>query len=280
MYKKKNKSRLKYLSLALFVVFLGAIILGAGLIRRWHRELEREAAALKVVPVEEKKITIIEGWNLTAIEKYLEKEGFDFKDSVLDLKAKDFAEDFPLLGEASRSASLEGYFFPDTYRVYASSTLADVTEKALGNFSKKITSEMVADIKKQGRTLPEILTMASIIEKEVKGERDMKIVSGIFWDRIKNGQGLESCATLAYILGENKTQYSEADTKIDSPYNTYRHRGLPPGPIANPGLVAIKAAIYPIYTDYNYFLNRLDNGETVFSRNYQEHLSNKAKYLK
>jgi len=108
----------------------------------------------------------------------------------------------------------------------------------------------------------------------------MKIVSGIFWDRIKNGQPLESCATLAYILGQNKPQYSIEDTKTDSPYNTYLILGLPPSPISNPGLQAIKAAIYPEYTKYNYFLNRQDTGETIFSVDYDEHLRNKAKYLK
>lgn len=108
----------------------------------------------------------------------------------------------------------------------------------------------------------------------------MKIVSGIFWDRIANGQRLESCATLAYILGESKPQYTLADTQINSPYNTYRNDGLPPTPINNPGLKAIRAALYPTKTDYNYFLSRPDTGETVFSKIYQEHLANKAKYLK
>jgi UPF0755 protein len=107
----------------------------------------------------------------------------------------------------------------------------------------------------------------------------MEIVSGLFWDRIKNRQALESCATLAYILGENKAQYSLEDTQINSPYNTYRNRGLPPGPITNPGLNAIKAAIYPIYTDYNYFLSDPKTGDTIWSKTFEEHKQNKWKYL-
>jgi len=122
--------------------------------------------------------------------------------------------------------------------------------------------------------------MASLIEKEVRTSEDMKIISGIFWQRIENRQGLESCATLAYILGVNKPQYSVVDTKIDSPYNTYKHRGLPPSPIANPGLNAITAAIYPKETDYNYFLSDPATGQTIFSRTLGEHNLNKAKYLK
>jgi UPF0755 protein len=122
--------------------------------------------------------------------------------------------------------------------------------------------------------------MASVIEKEVRSANDMKIVSGIFWNRIKNGQALESCATLAYILGVNKSQYSYEDTRINSPYNTYINRGLPAGPIANPGLKAIEAAIYPEDTAYNYFLTASETGETIFSKTYQEHLNNKNKYIK
>ncbi|MDP2736501.1 MAG: endolytic transglycosylase MltG, partial [bacterium] len=136
------------------------------------------------------------------------------------------------------------------------------------------------EIKKQNKTIFEIVTMASIIEKEVRSTDDMKIVSGIFWNRIKNGQGLESCATLAYILGVNKPQYSVEDTKIDSPYNTYKYRGLPPGPIANPGFNAINAAVYPENTNYNYFLSDPETGKTIFSKILDEHNANKYKYLK
>jgi UPF0755 protein len=108
----------------------------------------------------------------------------------------------------------------------------------------------------------------------------MKIVSGIFWDRIKNGEALGSCATLAYILGVNKPQYSLEDTRIESPYNTYKYRGLPPGPIANPGFNAINAAIYPEFTDYNYFLSDPETGKTIYSRTLDEHNANKYRYLK
>jgi UPF0755 protein len=106
------------------------------------------------------------------------------------------------------------------------------------------------------------------------------MVADIFWRRIKNGQRLESCATLAYILGQNKPQYSFEDTRINSPYNTYINSGLPPGPIGSPSLKAIKAAIYPTPNNYNFFLSRPDNGETIFSRNFEEHKINKAKFLK
>ena len=233
----------------------------------------------------EKTIKIIEGWNMKDAGSYLQKEMSlsdaelqDFKNKNLHDYAK-FLDDDSFLNELPSNISLEGYFFPDTYRVFNDANLDDVVEKVLNNFNDKISAEMISDIKKQGKTLNEIISMASVIEKEVRSEQDMKIVSGIFWNRIEIGQALESCATLAFILGENKKQYTYEDTEIKSPYNTYKNTGLPPGPIANPGLNAINAAIYPEKTNYYYFLSRFDNGETVFSKTYDEHLRNKTKYL-
>jgi UPF0755 protein len=232
---------------------------------------------------QEKTIKIIEGWNISDISNYLQKEinssGF------YDLKNKKIKDYLSLLSEnsvlrdISAEDSLEGYFFPDTYRIFNEASLDDVVLKSLNNFNEKISLEMKEDIKKQGKSLEEIIAMASLIEKEVRSAEDMKIVSGIFWNRIEIGQALESCATLAYILGENKKQYTYEDTEIKSSYNTYKNPGLPPGPIANPGLNAIQAAVYPEKTNYYYFLSRADDGETVFSKTYDEHLKNKAKYL-
>ncbi|MFA4941921.1 MAG: endolytic transglycosylase MltG [Patescibacteria group bacterium] len=244
---------------------------------------------------DEKIIKIIEGWNTREISQYFEREGMFQSEELLELvgfpqvdyrnnkempNPKDYSSSFEFLQDKPSYYGLEGYLFPDTYRIFKDASLDDIVLKMLSNFDKKLTPAMRADIKKQGKSIYEIVSMASIVEKEVRSEDDMKIVSGIFWDRIKNKQALESCATLAYVLGINKSQYTTEDTKIDSPYNTYQNRGLPPGPISNPGLKAITAAIYPTYTGYNYFLSRPDTGETVFSKTYQEHLANKAKYLK
>ncbi|MFH1662196.1 MAG: endolytic transglycosylase MltG [Candidatus Falkowbacteria bacterium] len=243
----------------------------------------------------EVEIKIIEGWNTREISQYFEREGMFQSEELLELVGfpkvdyrynkdmglpKDYSNEFSFLKDKPSYYGLEGYLFPDTYRIYKDSSLDDIVVKMLDNLDQKLTNEMREDIKKQGKTIYEIITMASIVEKEVRTQEDMDIVAGIFWDRIKYGQPLESCATLAYILGINKKQYTIEDTKIDSPYNTYRNQGLPPGPICNPGTNAIKSAIYPKYTDYNYFLSRPDTGETVFSETFAEHNTNKAKYLK
>jgi UPF0755 protein len=207
----------------------------------------------------------------------LVREGLTVKEINEQIKKMGYLSDDSFIQEAKMQ---EGYLFPDTYRVYKDFTAKDLVAKMRANFERKLTPDLREAIEKSGHSLEEIVTMASLLEKEVRTEEDMKIVSGIFWDRITVGQALQSCASLAYILGVNKVQYSYADTQIDSPYNTYQHPGLPPGPISNPGLKSIKAAIYPTKTNYNYFLSRPDTGETIFSATLDEHNAAKAKYLK
>lgn len=236
---------------------------------------------------QEKVVLIKEGMTNKEIEKYLSDNklisdgSFVARASIL---MKDLPEElkvkYSFLDMAPTKVDFEGYLFPDTYRLNKDDGGSELVTKMLDNFQSKVTPLMMADIKAQGKSLYEILIMASLLEKEVRGVADMKVVSGLFWNRIRDGQRLESCATLAYLLGENKPIYSIADTQIDSPYNTYRNDGLPPTPIGNPGLQAISAAIYPTASTYKYFLSRPDTGETVFATTYQEHLVNKNKYLK
>ena len=121
--------------------------------------------------------------------------------------------------------------------------------------------------------------MASIIEKEVITLEDKKLVSGILWKRIRIGMPLQSCATIAYITGKNSTKISAEETQIESPYNTYKYAGLPVGPICNPSLDSIIAAIEPEDSNYLYHLSTPE-GETIFSRTFEEHNIAKAKYLK
>jgi UPF0755 protein len=234
----------------------------------------------------EKTIKIIEGWRINDIDGYLSDNNIVAKERFSNLVGEEIGNwklqiaKPAFLASVPDNANLEGFLFPDTYRIFNDARAEDIIKKMLDNFGKKVTAEMLEDIEKQGKTLFEIITMASLIEKEVRGSEDMKMVSGIFWNRIEQNQALESCATLAYILGVQKPIYSLEDTNIKSPYNTYRNPGLPPGPICNPGLDAIMAAIYPSPNNYFYFLNRLDTGETIFSKTYDEHLKNKAKFLK
>jgi len=235
---------------------------------------------------QEREIKLIEGWTTKKMDEYFfqngflkEREFYQYANQELE-KTLDKITNLNFVHDLPPEKGLEGFFFPDTYLIFQNTTVEDIAYKMLKNFNDKLTVEMRSDIKKQNKTLYEIVTMASILEEEVKSYDDKRMVSGIFWNRIGDNKALESCASLAYILGVNKKQYTYEDTRIDSLYNTYLNPGLPPGPISNPGLDSIKAAIYPIENDYYYFLSRFDNGETVFSKTYDEHLRNKDKYLK
>jgi UPF0755 protein len=245
---------------------------------------------------QEMTVKLLEGWSNEKMAQYFEDEGIWQKDEWLDVVGwpqtsdrknkqdlSEYKEDYIFLESKPDYDSLEGYLFPDTYRIYKDSEPQDLVIKMLNNFNNRLNQEMRADIEDQDRTIHEIVTMASLVEKEANIRNndieEAKIISGIFWDRIARGQALQSCASLAYILGEYKTVYSTADTKIESPYNTYQNTGLPPGPVTNPGIAAIKAAIYPVYTEYNYFLSPVGSDETLFSTTYSEHLQKKAQFI-
>jgi UPF0755 protein len=173
---------------------------------------------------------------------------------------------------------IEGSLFPDTYRFASQTTPVEAIEKLHDNFDRKLANDPVVKAKRSGESLYRVIIMASILEREVRTENDMKIAAGIFWRRLAEGQALQSDATLSYILDDEVSAHSKADLELDSPYNTYKYPGLPPGPIGNPGLIAIRAAIEPTATDYNYFLTAKD-GKTIFSKTFEEHKRNKAKYL-
>jgi len=126
-------------------------------------------------------------------------------------------------------------------------------------------------------TIDEVVTLASIIEREAKTDEDRKLISSAFHNRLKNNMFLQSCATIQYILKERKEVLLYKDLEVQSPYNTYKNPGLPPGPIASPGLKSIEAALYPADTDYLYFFAKKD-GTHVFSRTFKEHIQLQNKY--
>jgi UPF0755 protein len=174
--------------------------------------------------------------------------------------------------------NLEGYLFPDTYYFPIDVSGEEVVKIMRENFEKKI-SPYKEEIEKSGKTIQEIIIIASLIEKEVKTKEEKKLVSGILWKRLKNGIPLQVDATITYITGKKTAKISLEDLQIDSPYNTYKYKGLPPGPICNPGLESILAALYPKDSDYWYYLSTPD-GKTLFFKTLEEHNLAKAKYLK
>ncbi|MDD2257837.1 MAG: endolytic transglycosylase MltG [Patescibacteria group bacterium] len=245
----------------------------------------REPEPEPIVYQEELTIRIPEGSSNKEVAKVLAASGLFSEEDFLKAQKNYPSEGFDFLVDRPAGTDLEGYLYPDTYRFFASSTPEEVITVMLKNFDKKLTPDLRAEIIAQGKTISEIVIMASLIEKEApifyaqKDNTDAKIVSGIFWRRLENNQALQSCASLAYILGVNKPQYSLADTQTPSPFNTYLNRGLTPSPIANPGYLALEAAIYPTTTNYNYFLTPVDSKKMIYSATYEEHLINKNKYL-
>ncbi|MCX6813827.1 MAG: endolytic transglycosylase MltG [Candidatus Azambacteria bacterium] len=220
-------------------------------------------------------ITIPEGFNLKQVEDRLVGAGLAKRDELMNYK---FSKDVPpILADKPKSASLEGYLFPDTYRFFKDAALFDIVSKIINNLNDKLNPDLKIAIKNSSHSTYEILNMASLIEKEIPKDSDRPIVAGILWKRLKAGVPLQVDATLVYITGRNEIH--EADKKINSPYNTYLYRGLPKGPIANPGLSAIKAAIFPETSPYWYYLSAKD-GTTIFSKTLEEHNRNHAIYLK
>ena len=222
------------------------------------------------------KITIPEGLTLKEIEEKLRT--INPKINLSQFSIKDFKKDFPLLKEVPDNASLEGFLFPDTYYFEAETPEREIVLTFLKNFEKKLRPRD-EEIKRQGKTLFDILIVASLIEKEVSKKEDRKLVSGILWKRLKHNIPLQVDATITYITGKKTTKISFEETKIDHPYNTYLYKGLPPGPICNPGLESILAAIYPKESNYWYYLST-PQGETIFNENLKGHNLAKTKYLK
>jgi UPF0755 protein len=239
-------------------------------------------------------ITIQEGWDLKDIAEEFEKRGLSTKEELYDItgypgadhrenidlpKGKDFSNEFEFLESKPDYVSLEGYLFPDTYQITAQENPENFIRRMLKNFEGKITEDILTATEAQGKTLFEVLTMASIIEKEVRSLEDKKIVSGILWKRIAHGMRLQVDATIVYVREGNyyKVTFDELETK--SSYNTYDNEGLPPGPIANPGIESMHAALEPEESPYWFYLSPSAN-KTIFSRTFEEHKAAAQLYIR
>lgn len=263
----------------LFLLIVGAFGIFSALQYRNRQRLEKSTAKAP-----QESVTFLEGWDGKDIGSYLEKNQIvssaDFLDAAKNFDTGGFLDLLP----KPKNQNLEGFLFPDTYFIPKTSgpnkeTAKVIIQKALDNFSKKITPAMNQQAVLQGMDLYKIITLASIIEKESGANQDdRKMIAGIFYNRLKAGMPLQSDATVSYITG--KSPISTNDTQIESLYNTYKHTGLPPGPICNPGLNSIMAALYPTDSNNFYFLTIPESGRAVFAATYDEHLKNKQKYLR
>lgn len=217
-----------------------------------------------------KKIVIPEGFTIKQIQEQF--KSIDLESEIVgDYKKYEFLKDVP------NKYDLQGFLFPNTYYFDPNVQSKDVVLRMLDNFDQKLDSDLRKQIENQEKSIFDIITMASLIEKEVRTWEDKQIVSGILWKRLEIGMGLQVDATITFLTG--KKTVSNGDTEIDSPYNTYFYPGLPIAPICNPGLESIKAALSPVETDYLYYLSTPE-GETIFSETLEKHNETRVKYLK
>jgi len=218
------------------------------------------------------KVTIPEGYEIDDIVKlFSEKFGIPAEEFYAEIESGIFDYEFINDDLPKGRYRLEGYIFPETYFLDKNMTAHQIINTCLAQFDKVFTEEMRRQTTKMGFTYHEMITLASIIEKE--GSSDLDKISSVFHNRLRDERFsyLESCATVIYVTKQPKDRLTFADINVSSPYNTYINKGLPPGPIASPGEQAIKAAIYPADTDYFYF-SATEGGKNTFSKTYEEHL--------
>lgn len=243
-------------------------------------------------PIVEKpiaRLTIAEGLDIEQIGKKIEeKTDFTSKEFMRLIQSekliKKMAEKYPdLLSGALENSSetrytLEGYLYPATYDIYEDTDLENLIKNMIGELDQLLSSHY-DEIEKNELSLHELLTLASYIEGEGVSDDDRELISGVFYNRLEEDMLLRTDPSVSYALGEHKKRISHTDLEVDSPYNTYKYSGISPGPINNPSMSAIKASIYPAETDYLYFLADLETKKVYFSKNYEQHLEYKSKYL-
>ena len=224
---------------------------------------------------DEVRVTIREGLTVRETIDVLVEAGLGSVDAYYAyIQNADFS-DYGFIPEAADviepANRLEGFLFPDTYMIAEDATEQEIIDMLLNQFVKVWTeNDFDAAIADSGYTLYQVVTMASLVEKEAQVAEDRPLIAGVFYKRLAINMNLESCATVQFILGEPKYPLLYEDLEVENPYNTYKNPGLPPGPIAAPGLASLEAAVHPTESDYLYFRARTD-GSHRFSTTLEEH---------
>lgn len=224
------------------------------------------------------KITVPEGSTSFEIMDVLVKNKLGEKNVYEELinNPKEFKGKFKFLDD-EKIKSLEGFLYPSTYYFNEKQSEKEVLEHMLETFDSKYTDKLQKKQNELNKSLYEVINLSSIVEKEAVLDEDRPIIASVFYNRIKINMPLQSDATIQYIFKERKKSITYNDLKIDSPYNTYKVVGLPPTPIANPGIKSIEAVLYPENTEYLYFVATIEGGNT-YSKTYEEHVKNVEKY--
>jgi UPF0755 protein len=256
--------------------------------------LARLVEVLNKPDFSEMTLTVLPGSTMrTVSQSFAQQTNFEYRDfeNILGISAFDYRKDkknlvkianfgkYKVLKDKPNYVSLDGYLAPETFNFYKKASAEEIIEKFIAHRDSQFTDQMYDDIEKSGRTVYEILIMASILEKEVRGLEDKKKVADLFWRRYDQNWALQADSTVHYVVNKAGNVFTTAeDRKIDSPWNTYKYPGLPLGPICNPSLDSIMAAIYPTKNNYNYFLTDL-KGVVYYAVSNDEHNQNRFKYL-
>ena len=226
-------------------------------------ELLRE---LLKAPLQLRRVTVPEGLASPQIAQLLHQNGLvDSARFVALVRDREFARRLGL-----DAPSLEGYLFPQTYMFNRTTTEEEILRRMVEEFDKVFTGPFYTRLDSLKLTRHQAVTLASIVEREAVVQQERALIAGVFLARLERNMLLESCPTVEYALGYHKDHLDNLDLQVDSPFNTYMYPGLPPGPIANPGQAAIQATLFPVKTDYLYFVARGD-GTHVFSRTNEQH---------
>jgi UPF0755 protein len=284
MYKK---------TVAIAIIFI-LLVIGSGFYisnklkdRQARKQAYEQAQNAKA---EEISLTILEGWSNREIGQYLEKQGVLKQSEFLAEIARYDTSTYESVPKEAQK-NLQGFLYPDTYRFFKkitdrSQTTAEeaadtIINKLLANFEAKLPANAEALAKKQGLSLYDAIILASIVEREANNfPNEKRTIAGIFYNRLNIGMALQSDATVNYATGKNQPSPSLDDLEVDSPYNTYKHKGLPPTPIANPSIASIEAVLNPIDSEYFYYLHDQEKGQPYYAKTHDEHVANKQKYLK
>ncbi len=231
------------------------------------------------------RVTIPEGWNVEQIAALLEKKQLVSQQAFLREVNEGAFPEFPFVAsipkKEGRKYRLEGYLFPETYEVKKGASAHEIIAKMLAQFQKVWRPQWDQELKARKMSMDDAVTLASIIEREVVVDKERPIVAGVYYNRLREGWLLQADATVQFVLGKQRERLTYDDLKVNSPYNTYLHPGLPPGPIANPGQASLQAAVKPAHHDFFFYVTKKDgSSEHYFSKTLQEHMAQDAKSRK
>ena len=270
----KNVKNLKIILIAIIIV---AVLIGGGLVAG-NADLFPEETTTEPVTLATTRITFIEGSTLTECFKLLEENGVASYDSLMSVAQSTQFNNYEIYSQIpddeNRCFKLEGYLFPDTYDFFLDESPESVISRFLSNTDVKITDEMRQRATELGYTMDEIIIIASIIQAEGAFENDAATIAGIIYNRLEDGIKLQMDSTYFYVEDDIASYVGEENTdSYKEIYDTYTCYSLPQGPVCNPGMFAINAALYPEETGYYYFCH--DNaGNTYYATNYSDHLAN------